>query len=127
MNNVRYLNVDLLINSKESLTPIIESFGEDVVALYNGKWGEHYRANFEIGGSHAAANEDISYFCTVVDSLEGKAKELWDNAFSKEFDIGFESGCGKESYSTVINASIIKRAANIGAAINITIYPLNEK
>ncbi len=123
MSNVRYLNVDLLINSKDDLTPIVESFGEDVVALYNGSWGEHFRANFEIAGSHAAASEDISYFCTLVNCLEGKAKVLWENAFSKEFDIGFESGEGKESYNTELKKSVINRISEIGASVSITIYP----
>ncbi len=127
MSNIRYLNVDLLINSKEDLTPIVDSFGEDVIALYNGEWGAHYRANFEIAGSHAASNEDISYFCSLVDGLEGEAKKLWDNALSKEFDIGFEPGSGPESYNTEIKPSIVKRVADIGASISLTIYPVVDR
>ena len=127
MSNTPYLNVDLLINSKEDLTPIVDSFGEDVLNLSNGEWGAHYRANFEIAGSHAASNEDISYFCLLVEGLEGKAKHLWDNALSKEFDIGFEPGTGTESYNTEIKPSIIKRVADIGASISITIYPVVDR
>jgi len=124
MEKVGYLNIDLLITSKEKLTPIIEQFGEDVVVLYDGEWGSHYRASFEIAGSHAAANEDILYFCSLIKGLTGEAKIQWENALSKEFDIGFESGAAPESYSTDIKSQVVAAVAAAGASLTITIYPI---
>ena len=126
MNEPRYLNVDLVISSKEELTPIVESFGEDVVVLFNDKWAEHYRAVFEIAGSHAAANEDIGYFCSLIEGLEGEAKELWQSAYSREFDVGFESGYKGERAYVSIQSSVIKRLAEAEAAISITLYPVYQ-
>ena len=97
--------------------------GESVEVLFNGKWAEHYRAVFEIARSHAAANEDIAYFCSLVEGLEGRARELWVEAFSREFDIGFESGNLGECAYTKIQSGIVKRVAEAGASISFTIYP----
>ncbi len=123
MSEPRYLNVDLVVSSKEELMPIVESFGKDVVTLFNGEWAEHYRAVFEIAGSHAAANEDIGYFCSLIDSLEGKAKDLWQAAYSREFDVGFESGVQGERAYVSVQSAIVKRVAEVGASISITLYP----
>lgn len=75
MNDVKYLNVDLEIDSAADLTPIVEEFGEDVSVMYNGDWGLHKRAAFEIDGSHASANEHMEYFCTLIDSLSEEPRE----------------------------------------------------
>ena len=116
MNEPRYLNVDLVVGSNEDLTPIAEGFGQDVMVLFNGKWGEHYRAVFEIAPSHAAANEDIACFCSLIEGLEGRAAELWQRAFSREFDIGFESMY--QRYSLNETAYIIVKHANVSTLIN---------
>ena len=62
MEDTRYLTVDLLIKSREDLTPIVTDFGEDVIVLTNDKVGDFYFAYFEIAGSHAGPNEDIDFF-----------------------------------------------------------------
>lgn len=123
MSEPRYLNVDLVIGSQVDLTPIAESFGNDVAVLFNGRWGEHYRAVFEIAGSHAAANEDISYFCSLIEGLEDQARELWLGAFSREFDVGFESGQQGECAYATLQSSVIQRLAEAGASVSVTVYP----
>ena len=124
MNEPRYLNVDLVVGSNEDLTPIAEGFGQDVMVLFNGKWGEHYRAVFEIAPSHAAANEDIACFCSLIEGLEGRAAELWQRAFSREFDIGFESGLGGERAYAVLHSHVIARVAEAEASLSVTLYPV---
>lgn len=124
MSEPRYLNVDLVISSREELTPIIESFDDDVVVLFNGRWGDHHRAVFEIAGSHASANEDIGYFCSLIEGLEGPAKELWHAAFSREFDVGFESGFGGECAYVTLQSAVIQRLAEAKASVSVTLYPV---
>lgn len=120
---MRYLNVDLEIDSKEDLSLIVDAFGEDVVTLYNDRWGPHYRAAFEIGGSLAAANENISMFCSLIEALEGESLRLWSNAFSKVFDIGYEADDSPERGRTELDAYTIERIAKTGAKVALTLYP----
>ncbi len=127
MSQIHYLNTDLVIESQDDLTPIADSFGEDVIVMYNGKWGKINRASFEIAGVHSDANETIEYFCSLVEGLDEKERSIWDTCFSKIIDVGYESGTSSQNFSSVIRPGTIKRMAGIGAAIEITIYPPIDK
>jgi hypothetical protein len=108
------------------LTPIVEQFGADTGLLYNGPWGENYRASFGNPSGPVGINEDLELFCDLIQNLKGEAKELWEDSFSKVFDLGFESGNTNQSYMLQINRSVIQRVAACGATIAITIYPWKE-
>ena len=123
MENIRYLNVDMLLRSRDDLTPIVNEFGEDVIVLTNDKHGEFHYAYFEIAGSHAGPNEDIEFFCSLIESLEEEAQRLWENSFYRIFDIGYESGTSNNSYSSDLRESVVKRVAAVNASIRVTIYP----
>lgn len=127
MTDVSYITVDLEIDSRSDLTSIVEQFGEDAMPLYNGEWGEYFRATFEIPGSHAGANEDIEYFCCLIECLRGEAKKLWDESFSKVFDLGFESGDTFANYHLQLRPDAVKRLGACGATLAVTIYPFKEK
>ena len=123
MEDIRYLNVDLLIKSRSDLTPIVKAFGEDVIVMSNDKFGEFYYAYFEIAGSHAGPNEDIGYFCSLIEGLEDGDKKLWDNAFYRIFDIGYESGTSNNSYSSDLKAYVISKISEVNASVRVTVYP----
>lgn len=123
MEDIRYLNVDLLIKSREDLTPIVQEFGEDVFVLSNGKAGNFYYAYLEIAGSHAGPNENIEYFCSLIDGLSNEARKIWDNSFYRIFDIGYASGTSNNSYSSDLREAVLKRISEANASVRITIYP----
>lgn len=62
MQHVRYLNVDLVIESKSDLAKIVEEFGEDVSVLYCGEMRGYQHASFEIPANPAGADETIMTF-----------------------------------------------------------------
>uniref|UniRef100_B8HXJ5 Uncharacterized protein n=1 Tax=Cyanothece sp. (strain PCC 7425 / ATCC 29141) TaxID=395961 RepID=B8HXJ5_CYAP4 len=118
---IQFLNVDLEIENYQSLQPIVEDFGDAAINLYSGKAHGHYLATFE--APHTAdVDSIISYFCNLVESLSGEAKILWETAFTRVFDIGFESGTETRSYLTEIRSETIKRLATLGASVRVTIY-----
>jgi len=125
MKEVTYLSVILDIDSRKDLSPIADNFSEDIVTTYNDKWGSHFRASFQVAGSVAAANEDINLFCLYIESLEDEAMQVWNGAFSKVFDIGYEAG-SIESCSTKLSKTTIQRISAIGASVEITIYPADS-
>ncbi|NER84276.1 MAG: hypothetical protein F6K42_33020 [Leptolyngbya sp. SIO1D8] len=119
---INFLNVDLEIESHQDLQPIVHDFGEDAINLYCGKAQGHYVATFE--APHTAdVDAAIAYFCALVDALEEETKVLWETAFTKVFDVGYESGLEPRSYLSEIRADTIQKVAALGAALRITIYP----
>lgn len=119
-----FLNVDLEIESHQNLQPIVEAFGDDVRNLYCGQAQGHYLATFELPGVSGTDPDSIIYsFCRLIESLDNEAKKLWDSAFTKVFDIGYEGGLEPSSYSSEIRAGTIKKVALLGASLRVTIYP----
>ena len=123
--HVRYLNVDLEIESKNDLSKIVEEFGEDVIVLYCGETRGYQHASFEAPNT-ADADDIINHFCLLVEELTKEAREVWDGCCSRVMDVGFESGTSPQNFRSEIRASTVQRVAAIGASIVITIYPLSN-
>ena len=123
---IHFINVDLEIESRDSLQSIADSFGQDVSVLGCGKWGNHYQAAFEVAGSFGDPDSMINYFCMLVESLDKNERLSWNNAFLKEFNIGYESGAEPRSYESSLRSETISRIHSVGASIKITIYPPEE-
>lgn len=122
---VKFLNVDLEIESSENLQLIIDDLGENVSVLYHGENGSGF--NFVSFSVISSGEKDIdgiiSSFCLFLENLLPEAKLIWNKSHSKKFDAGFQSGDFPRSYQTEIRADTIKRVANLGASIAVTIYP----
>ena len=58
-----------------------------------------------------------------MEALDDESKKLWDTAFVKVFDIGYESGLGQNSYTSELRAETIQEVAALGASLRVTIYP----
>ncbi len=122
---IHFLNVDLDIESHHDLQLIVEEFGDNADNLYCGKAQGHYLATFEARYT-ADADSIVSYFCLLVNGFDKEAKELWDSAFAKVFNIGYESGLEPRSYSSEIRAETIEQVAALGASLRVTIYPPHQ-
>ncbi len=122
---VHYLNTDLEIESLHDLSKIVDEFGEGVSVLHHGEIRGYQQASFEIAGNTNGADEVINYFCSLVENLSKEVRLIWDGSCSRTLDVGYESGTLPSSFRSEIRASTIKRVAEIGASIIITIYPLS--
>lgn len=126
---IHYLNTDLELESPKDLTPIVKIFedvlGQEVFNLYNSKVRGHFLATFEIM-TVDAPDSVIQCFCMVAECLEDEAKTLWDGCYKKIFDIGYEGGVGYKSYTDEIRTETLKRVADLGACIRITVYPMSQ-
>ncbi len=122
---VRFLNVDLEMESSEDLQLIIDNLGENVSILHHGENGSGFNfVSFEVKPSgERDIDGTISSFCLFIENLSHEANTIWNRCHSKKFDAGFESGDFPRSYKTEIRADTIERIAKIGASIAITIYP----
>jgi hypothetical protein len=121
---VKYLNTDLDIESKQDLSGIIEEFCADVLVLHHGEIRGYQHAAFEIAGSCSDADGTINYFCALIEGLPKEVREIWNDCCSRILDIGYESGTFPNNFRSEIRPSTIQRVAEIGASIVITIYPL---
>ena len=128
-----FLNVDLEIESNESLDPIAQSFGDQVHVLHNGPHQEiPYLLALEIyAGNDHEPESIIEAFCDLIEGLSGKGKSAWRQAKARRFDIGIESGTGVPKrfmpLCLGLSTTILKRVAALSGEVVITVYPPDPK
>jgi hypothetical protein len=122
----RFLNVDLEVSSESDLNWLVEEFGEDVSNLYCGPDQGHFLAMFE--GDPLVGDPDglIRYLCNLVENLSDEQRRVWNQAFLKIFDIGYQVGSEPPAYQSDIRPETLAAVVRIGASVRITIYPARD-
>ena len=118
-------NVDLDVTSRRPLGPLAAAFGQRVVILYVGGERRHYAAHFELRESYKPSrNADalIRRFVELIRKLPDDARQLWDNARSREFNIGIECGMVPHSHEMRLRSTTLEAVATVGGSIVITTY-----
>lgn len=124
--NITFLNVDLDMKFKQDISLILNELGNNVLTLHHEQQENYYFARLEINRDAASADKTINYFCDLIENLSEEAYKIWNSCYFKTFDIGYESGIKPNYFSSKINAITLQRIANIGAGMNITIYPIDD-
>jgi hypothetical protein len=120
---IQFLNVDLEIKSESSLQAIVDSFGDDVDVLGCSPVGPHYQAAFESPGMPTGDPDSlVCYFCDLISKLHGTGRTAWETAYSRVFNIGFESGHEPKYIESELSPDTIAKISSVGASITITIY-----
>ncbi len=136
-----FINLDLELESTESVQSLITELENEVFLGYCGDFDElgmmELRAyktiegkdvdlyttfddsEDEVGGADIFINE----FCKLIENLSISSKRVWDKCHRKEFDLGFQCGNTPKTFKTIIQSSTIKRCAELGASIMFTVYP----
>jgi hypothetical protein len=119
----QFLNVDLDLYSKRDLRPLIAALGETVFALYAGREGKLWSAHLELAEAPRSADAAIRKFSALVRALPPAARNLWDQAKTREFNIGLQAGfSGKPLEFKLANRTLCD-VASIHARVGVTIYP----
>ena len=122
---IRYINTDLEIESKEDLTPIIEAFGENAFVLHHGPIEGLNHASFELSDDDSSdPNEVINRYCDLIENLPTPARKIWDNCTTRIMDIGVESGSSPHNFRFEVQQRTISRVSGIGASLVVTIYAM---
>ncbi len=122
MSEIVFLNIDLDIESKVDISPIVEEFGDRVSVHRNELYEGQYCASFETG--YMKENEIIEEYVSLIEKLSPRSKVIWDNCSKREFDFGYESGETPNNFHSKISAKSVNSLAKVGGSIVITIYPI---
>ena len=123
--SVRFLNVDLEIESGLSLEPIVDAFqasGLHCLAHIQTKRGR--LASFEIADCPTDANDVVSAFCDVIERLGADARAVWESATVRRFDLGFRSdGSGPLFRSELKEMTLgrLAKARSNGRAVHLSL------
>ena len=120
-----FLNVDLDLESKKSLEPLITELGEEVHVVFNGPSEDqsHFVALEVYEGDDDDPDSIINAFCQLLEKLSPKGKSAWQSCSIRRFDVGFESGVSGYPLCVDLHPETLLRVAKLKASIGVTIYP----
>lgn len=120
-----YSNVDLVIESKTDLTPLVNELGSRVFVLNPSHvaGAPLYKAELECFPKKAGPEGAVSRFCDLIEKLSATSKSIWKNCKKREFDIGFTAGLEPWPFVACLSTSTLNRVASLNATLAITIYP----
>jgi hypothetical protein len=92
VGDIQFLNIDLVLESREGLDPILEDFENEVVLMYQTQSRGLHRAAVELARIDGDADTTMNWLCNLVENLEPEARAAWESCLSRVFDIGYVSG-----------------------------------
>ena len=120
-----YLTTDLEIKHKGEMAELIQAFEQkEIMFNYDELEDGIWLANISAPNSLGSPSECILVFCKYISQFNGKAKDQWQNAIYKNFNIGFEVSNDHWGYESHVSNEAVKEAAKHNSGISITLYPL---
>jgi hypothetical protein len=123
--DICYLNTDLDLMGPNDLGALAAALeGHGLLALHVGR-GEDglWRARFETVSQHKEPAGNIADLLAAVEALPAPTAIDWQACTLREFNIGYDCGRGPWAFNQVLCTPLLRRMANAGVALRITIYP----
>ena len=127
--NIVFLNVDLDIESRCPLTPLINALGDHVIVLHQLATSQVFSASLETPDPADGADATINTLCSLIESLPEDARQSWHACTTRVFNIGYQGGYhprGEFTFQSLLHPATIARIAHLGAGVAVTIYPVLE-
>ncbi len=61
---------------------------------------------------------------TAIEGLPEKAKAVWEACTKREFNLGFACGTAPSAFTSTLSLEVLKRIAEVGASVTVTLYPV---
>jgi hypothetical protein len=128
-NPPAFITLDVDIVSEEDLTLLADYFEEPAFVLGYQSVDNLYYLSLEPCWFREEENTPencAKFFVEEIAKFPNELKDLWNNAKSKTFNFGFESGNVQPYYKSEISQDTLAKVAMVGASFIITIYQIPE-
>jgi len=117
-----FITVDLDVVCFEDMSPLIAALEPHAYALERPPGITSFELNQP--ESWGTPEPHILEFVRAVNALPPPVRALWDRAQTRVFDIGILNGGRPVQEAHSLSPETLRAAADVGAAIALTIYPL---
>lgn len=119
-----FLNVDLEIGARTRarLAPLVDVLEDKLVELHRGRIRDLYRVHYENSECNTDASAAILRLVAVVEALKRPARDTWDAAIMRDFNIGIELAPGVRKVELAIEPDAARRVIALGGRIAVTAY-----
>jgi hypothetical protein len=126
---MKFLNVDLEIESRPNLEPLLSALGDRVYVLHAESKPNKRCAFLEISRYWRNPTPDrvIGSLCDLLDNLPPKAKQTWQKARRKTFSIGVELNPTERAGHMNLSNESLRRISTLGGTVNVTCYCFRDQ
>lgn len=117
-----FLNVDLDLQSRYDLQPLIEALSPVIEPLGVWQTGRTHCAFLELVRQPKNADSAIRKMAGVINGLPRAKRKLWDATKSRIFNVGIEAGMTQGTYVEDVSPETVTLVSKLGAHICFTVY-----
>src|SRR5690349_20880128 len=88
MMEAHFLNVDLVVLSRRDVAPLVAGLAPRAFDLGVQRRGRWYFVAFELSREAGAPDAAVRRLAAAVAALRGAAREVWNAATQRDFDVG---------------------------------------
>ena len=135
-----FVSAQLEIESPRPLGYVLEAFsGGEIVSFDYRESRRGFSVAFEYTGAGASTDPDvqIDVFCNVIENLKEHPRAIWDGAYRKTFNLGYEIDTAKSHhlaggeqpagaigcFRSELRPETVARIARLRASVLVSIYP----
>lgn len=125
---IRYLNTDLDLVAPIPLTDLVESLesgGVIPISVDQGNDGLWYSALESEKWDQTEPESTLIEILTAIELLPADILKIWNACSKLEFNIGYECGDEPRSFTQRISNDTLRRMAECGATLALTLYPFH--
>ena len=122
---IKYLNTDLDLVSVDDLTALaseLSALGVHALHAERREDGLWY-ATLETDDGCEEPEHSILLMLAAIESLDDPQRGAWRACVVREFNVGYESGDGPWGFNQLVSVDTLRRMADAGAGLRITLYP----
>jgi hypothetical protein len=125
----RYINTDLDLVAPQDLTAfaaVLESKG--FLTLHKGRHDDGlFYAVFEITDVPASPEQTLQAMLGIIEGFAQPERDSWLRTTERVFNIGYDCGSEPWAFNNRLSTTTLRRMAEAGAALQITLYPPETK
>jgi hypothetical protein len=124
-SSANYITLDVDLVSSEDLSPLASYLDKETFILGHQQVEGLFYLSFEpslLSRDLNTPESSANLILDVLQDLPAELSNLWKRASSKAFNFGFESGATAPPYISELKPDTLRKIADLGASIAITIY-----
>ncbi|MBA3550494.1 MAG: hypothetical protein H0T76_28805 [Nannocystis sp.] len=121
LGEIDYITTDLEFDSPTSLDRIVAEL-EHAASIHLHERGDG-RHSVALGVMvEGSPEQTVAHVCGLLEGLSPPARRIWDQCTRRVVDVAFESGTAPKCVAYTLPAELVRRVADLGMAIAVTIY-----
>jgi len=122
-----FLNVDLELESPTEMSPLIDALARRAFVLQHDSSGTTHRATIELNREPRDPDAALEAFGKLVRALPLSAREAWNQAAVRDFNIGVQAGTTPPHFELTLAPGALAVASELRARIVLTVYGSSEQ